>query len=113
MNTWLDLLDSLSTDGSHVLFRELHKALDTRLHASALTSKLTEFSSVRFFTSKFANTWLDLLDSLSTDGRHVLFCELHRALDTHLHASALTSTQEKYKKIPKGLYTKKMFVTIK
>ena len=51
----------------------------------------SELSSVGFFTSMFANTWLDLLDSLSTDGRHVLFYELHRALDTRLHASALTS----------------------
>ena len=43
------------------------------------------------FTGTFANAWLGLLDSPSTDGHHVLFCELRRALDTRLHASALTS----------------------
>ena len=43
------------------------------------------------FTGTFANAWLGLLDSLSTDRRHVLFCELRSALDTRLHASALTS----------------------
>ena len=51
----------LSTDGRHVQFCELHRALDTRLGTQQ-----------------------------QLDG-HVLFCGLRRALDTRLHASALTS----------------------